>query len=795
MEVQIKVLLEKYLKELTSDVEAKRVLYWEQASEAFHIFWKNKIMDENAPDLRGRELEDLDPIIRLFDTKATRYYEYNTVENRQQLESRLINSGLQYGLKYELEDDQAGKTLKVANASGAATVIVPQPEWYKIFYDLKSNQTLRQKMNEILFALMDKKPGLIDELATINETNNNALTTPASIPLSAIMTINAPEQFTFMLSLYQRKKLIRAFNLGEINEAESYGNQIIKSNNILVALNQKWGTKLSNISINRFLYQPEVIKLWGEEKPPATKQPIFWKFSPGKGAILWNEFKQRSLISMGSWGVRDLNLNKWSEKEAFKKALIEGLGHRARNELWTFKDDIRPGNIIVAYGKKSILDFGVIPRDSKYEFDDKDEKIDWWLGEGIQGKQQWRKVIWLNVFEHPRDISSDNELYADLIKTSTVHKIGESLTSKLLNYMGEKAAEALRLSAEAAGSAREKITIKTVPTLEEIVKDIESKGFYFPTETIQNFHTCLLTKPFVILSGKTGTGKTKLVELYANAIHRVKGSNSYYKKISVQPNWNDNKPLLGYYNPFMKEYRTTPFLKFMKQAKKDCDNCNLKSNDKCSDKSKCTLKYFVCLDEMNLAHVEYYLADFLSAMETDDKMIDLQTDETKDGSNGQERINIPDNFYLVGTVNIDETTKEFSPKVLDRANSIEMETIDLEKWKELQQTHIRINETAFKVIKEIQNQLKKNNLQFGYRVCYEIMKYVEKSSLDLDRAIDLQIKQKILPKLCGDNNSRLRSSLEDLKDYLSTSKYEQSLAKTESMLKQLTENGFTTFYE
>jgi 5-methylcytosine-specific restriction endonuclease McrBC GTP-binding regulatory subunit McrB len=203
----------------------------------------------------------------------------------------------------------------------------------------------------------------------------------------------------------------------------------------------------------------------------------------------------------------------------------------------------------------------------------------------------------------------------------------------------------------------------------------------------------------------------------------------------------------------------------------------------------------VCLDEMNLAHVEYYLADFLSAMETDDKTIDLQTGEIKDENIKQDKINIPPNFYVIGTVNIDETTKEFSPKVLDRANSIEMDAIDLEKWKELQQPFVKINETAFEVIKKIHTLLKKNNLHFGYRVCIEIMKYIENSSLDLDRSIDLQIKQKILPKLSGDNNSRLRSSLEELKDYLATTKYEQSLAKTESMLKQLAENGFATFYE
>lgn len=155
----------------------------------------------------------------------------------------------------------------------------------------------------------------------------------------------------------------------------------------------------------------------------------------------------------------------------------------------------------------------------------------------------------------------------------------------------------------------------------------------------------------------------------------------------------------------------------------------------------------------------------------------------------------PENFYITGTVNIDETTKEFSPKVLDRANTIDMNIIDLDKWKEVQNSKIKINEIAFKVIKEIHLLLKKYNLHFGYRVCNEIMKYIENSSFEIDKAIDFEIKQKILPKLCGSDNPKLRGSLEDLKNYLFNTNYELSRTKVENMLEQLNTYGFTTFYE
>lgn len=339
--------------------------------------------------------------------------------------------------------------------------------------------------------------------------------------------------------------------------------------------------------------------------------------------------------------------------------------------------------------------------------------------------------------------------------------------------------------------------VEKVPSIPEIVSYIESKGFYYPEETIRNYHASLETKPFVILSGITGTGKTKLSELYANAFYHIDAENPYFRIISVQPNWNDKKPLLGYYNPIMDVYYKTPFLDFLLMALKDCQDCSSHSDGKCKDKHKCTRRYFVCLDEMNLAHVEYYFADFLSAMESKRPM-DLHSSEvkTEDGGKIGRNITIPHNLYIIGTVNIDETTKEFSPKVRDRANTILLEGVNLDRWLDVQRKIGRsVNMSAFKVVKDINGILEKHRMHFGYRICDEILRYVETGELQLERALDLQIKQKILPKLCGDANARLRGSLQNLKDYLEHTQFSDSTIKVTKMLENLDQQGFTSFFD
>lgn len=182
--------------------------------------------------------------------------------------------------------------------------------------------------------------------------------------------------------------------------------------------------------------------------------------------------------------------------------------------------------------------------------------------------------------------------------------------------------------------------------------------------------TALASKPFVILAGGTGTGKTKCAIEVARKVCRKQpiGEAADYEVVAVGADWTDTRPLLGYENILGKDptYTVPKALDLIIRAAQNKDR-----------------PHFLILDEMNLSHVERYFSDFLSLMEA--KKIDAEASKIKlhsnengmpstDGNAGgkvDHRISWPDNLFVIGTVNIDETTHMFSPKVLDRAHVIE----------------------------------------------------------------------------------------------------------------------------
>lgn len=331
--------------------------------------------------------------------------------------------------------------------------------------------------------------------------------------------------------------------------------------------------------------------------------------------------------------------------------------------------------------------------------------------------------------------------------------------------------------------------------IENAIAFIHAAGFTYSDELLKDYYICLKTKPFVILAGMSGTGKTQITRLFAKALA------SHFVLISVSSAWRSDSDLLGFYDKTTDTFRETRFVQVIRAAL-------------AAYKKGAPDMFFICLDEMNLARVEHYFAKFLSAMEgstVEDRKILL------DGTG--EVLYWPPNLFFVGTVNMDETTFTFSDKVLDRANSIEF-TMSLDdifaesvKTKPPDPQNFTFQEfmahrkdlfdpTVREVSKRwrgeiahIWKMLEPLNYHFGFRIRDEIELYLANAAGLLEErvAFDLCVKQKILPKISGRGDS-LKLLLMNLQDYFTEKKYRHAAKKVEEMKRRLIRDDFTGYY-
>lgn len=290
---------------------------------------------------------------------------------------------------------------------------------------------------------------------------------------------------------------------------------------------------------------------------------------------------------------------------------------------------------------------------------------------------------------------------------------------------------------------------------------LAKSGLAYSNQLIARFIASLLTKPFVILTGLSGSGKTKLAQAFVQWICQ---DESQYRIIPVGADWTNREPLLGYPNALNPEVYVKPdngVLDLIIQANNQPD-----------------LPHFLILDEMNLSHVERYFADFLSVMESKEE-IPLYAEGTVENGVPAKLI-VPSNLFIIGTVNIDETTNMFSPKVLDRANTIEFR-VTQEEMKNFLGNIRDINMNALigkgagmaksfldmaanttfvndegvnTTLLQFFGELKKTGTEFGYRSATEILKLIHQltvldSNMTTYQKIDIAIMQKLLPKLHG----------------------------------------------
>jgi hypothetical protein len=326
--------------------------------------------------------------------------------------------------------------------------------------------------------------------------------------------------------------------------------------------------------------------------------------------------------------------------------------------------------------------------------------------------------------------------------------------------------------------------------------------------------------------------------------------------VPVRPDWTDNQAILGFLNPITQEYESTAALELILRARRAADEARAAG--------RMPPPYFLILDELNLARVEHYFSDFLSLIESrktgaagaiDQESIGLhragKVEVEAPRSNGTmetltvpARLELPTNLYVTGTVNVDETTHGFSPKVLDRAFVLEFEDVDLEGFRTnvfasgpgavelprdlppyelVTRAHFAaLTTTAHEHLKAVNRILEEARLHIGYRTASEIALFVKRYEPMLTgrgpeaaerEALDAAILQKILPRIHG-SRPRLELSLVRLALYLhdavvpaaadpdttidsdvGSTIFPASFTRTIEMLETLRSYGFVSFFK
>ena len=290
------------------------------------------------------------------------------------------------------------------------------------------------------------------------------------------------------------------------------------------------------------------------------------------------------------------------------------------------------------------------------------------------------------------------------------------------------------------------------------VGDIESAvqrlGGFYPGGEVRRYHGALnflRHKHFAILSGLSGTGKTRLALQYARAVHGITANDTTDPLLfvcPVRPEWTDPTGLTGYPDVLSNRYVVPRFLEAVLVATAHGD-----------------APVFVILDEMNLARVEHYFSDVLSCIETGEDLQLHSSGVPIEGTTGTSipaALPLPANLYITGTINVDETTNPVSDKVLDRAIVIDMSKVDLAGFlKDLEFREAGLKDAraaAEPLLLAVHDLLLPHGLGFGYRVAVEVVRYHAFAAASLGTAAadvtDQLMVQKILIKLRGSDRQR-----------------------------------------
>ncbi len=398
------------------------------------------------------------------------------------------------------------------------------------------------------------------------------------------------------------------------------------------------------------------------------------------------------------------------------------------------------------------------------------------------------------------------------------HKLSAQLYTPQSQRIAETKSPYLSLPEQVTTPKSERtFSLPKETVLRAIEAEIAQAGFTYPPLLVRSAFLSLQSKPLLWLLGRNGVGKTRLTSLIA---HAVTGNARQYRLLPVRPDWHDSTPLLGYVNVLAGQYVRTPFLDFLIEAAQpqNADNA-----------------YFLCLDEMNLARIEHYFAEALSALETPQRTLTLP--------NGQS-LDIPRNLFVMGTLNSDEATVSLSRRVLDRANTLTLNTVHLDSKAphpakndasevsttdrqnvflysraddapqaraQLSALDPKLSQTILDTLVKLNTLLEQVELGFAYRVRDEILIFCANAfdtdgsgllcpetphnpTLNLHTALDFQIVQKILPRISG-TTDQISGVLDDMIAYAKPAGLTQTVAHCLRLQIRLSRYGFVRFDE
>lgn len=611
--------------------------------------------------------------------------------------------------------------------------------------------------------------------------------------LNVIKRESGKDNLYEVVDLFQIEKIYKGCNELEENKTRNnvYTASVTNYKNFIDFLETDEAVSLYSNAI-----RPELF----DEPSDSKNSPRIWIYAPGDQARLWGECQQQSKLRLGWDELGDFK--QFDSRQAVIAKMKEVYGADNKNNdslaVWQFLGEMQIGDIV--YAKKGLFQIigrGVVEGD--YVYDD-----------NLDEYKNTRSIKWTNVGQWDAPFR---------------------LPQKTLTRLSVDDPNIDLLAQTIEGTLKKAIPVEQF-SIKKMIEYIKETGLLYSDSLVKRLAFSLMSKRFLILSGLAGSGKTQLALAFAGAL--VKNKEEQMCVVSVGADWTNREPLLGFPNALQDG-------KYVKPESGVLDLLIEANRPENADKP-----FFLILDEMNMSYVERYFADFLSAMESKEK-ISLWSVDSLDNSDEVDgvpmKVSLPKNLFIIGTINVDETTYMFSPKVLDRANVIEFKISDKE-MEQFLKNMIEVNRDNIvgkaagmgasfveiacrkeladdgKAISTLNNffkELKGVNAEFGYRSATEIFRFISQAQnnddtnekMGDDAILDAAIVQKLLPKLHGSRKKLepvlqklwklcFKGSSSDLniaQENVDKAAYIESADKIRRMYESANANGFTSFAE